>query len=969
MATRRLYTIAPHQAFADRLAATLLSGYPFARGDELSLARTLVLLPNRRSARAVQDAFVRASEGALLLPRLAVLGDLDDELMPGLPAGADALAGPPQIGELERTLRLMPLVEAWQRKTGQTRAKVETLRYAEALGRTLDLMQLYEVGTDRLTEAVEADMAVHWRSTATFLNIVREAWPEVLKTLGKSDRVAERQALLMRLAVRWRDAPPPHPVIAAGIANADPVAAALLGTIAQMPRGAVVLPGLDQDMDEAAWDALSAASTHPQAPLAALLRDMSASRADVRPWPGDAAAAGGQARTDMLAHALAAPRETAHWRDTPPPAQGAQGMRAVAVRSPAEEARAIALAMREALEVPGRTAALVTPDRDLARRVAAQMRRWGVEVDDSAGTPLSLTPPGALLGLLLEAAKSGFAPVPLLAVLKHPLVGPGEDRARWLRNVRHLDLALRGVRPARGLQAVGNRLRRELPGTADVDGVTGWWKAAAAALRPLAEIFRQRVTGDLAAVAGKLREVIAALSDERFWDGPSGRAASELLSELERYGGVTDRMPTADLPALMSALAGSVPVRPLYGRHPRLAIYGLLEARLQRADLMILGGLNEGVWPPADHFDPWLPPGVRRALGLPPTDRTLALSAHDFVAASGAPEVLLTRAARDASAPTVASRYWLRLQAFLGADLPHDDVLAALAADMDGEEPRAEIRRPAPAPPHADRRRAISVTQVETLRADPYQFYARYMLRLSRLDPLGASPEASERGVIVHDLMEKLHREGTLQDVAAREAAIDAALSGYSDHILLRVLWKPRVMRMLDWAAAQVAEYELGGWHVASVERKGHLDVDGVKLTGKADVIFQKGATLAVVDYKTGAPPQQNRIAEGYADQLALLSWLARSGRLGTESLPVAMVAYWRLSGGRTEGTITSSETSYRKVWKELEMWFDDAEARFRETAAMYLTGDAPFTARLKPEFAPFNDYAQLARVQEWEGR
>ncbi|MBZ6379465.1 MULTISPECIES: double-strand break repair protein AddB [Pacificimonas] len=970
----RIFTVPPHGAFADRLVAGLMSGRALPLPGELGLARTTILLPNRRAVRAVRDAFVRHSRGALLLPRLAVLGDLDGELMPGLPADAAELETPPAISDLERTMRLMPLVERWQQRTGQARAKVETWRYAQALGRALDLIQLYGAQPEDLSGAVDADMAAHWQATARFLDIAVASWPDLLRAAGLSDRVEHRQALLGRTIEAWRASPPQTPIVAAGIANADPVAARLLGTIARLPAGAVVLPGLDLDMAREDWRALAPHDSHPQVPLKLLLDEMDAARGEVDIWPSESDLDGPAERSDLIGAALCRPDRTVSWGASQLRSPG--GLTRVECRTPAEEAAAIALAMRRALDTPGKTAALVTPDRALARRVAVQMQRWGVEVDDSAGVPLSLTPPGAFLRLALEAAQSGFAPVPLMALLKHPLAGPGgEERTEWLRKVRRLDQFLRGVRPARGLQGVRNRITTSLERTYPCyEELVGWWKGLEGIFRPVAALFQRRRTGDVAEAAGVLSALVQALSDERFWQGQAGRAVSDLLEELERLGTeqLSGRVGASDLPTLVDAIAAGIAVRPLYGRHPRLAIYGLLEARLQRADLMILGGLNEGVWPPADAFDPWLPPKVRTALGLPPTDRALALSAHDFQQALGAAEVLVTRAARDETAPTVASRFWLRLDALLGNDWPVDEEIAALAASFDGSAERCAAARPAPSPPMQARPRQISVTQVETLRADPYQFYARELLGLRKLDALGEEAGPAERGTIVHDLLEQLCSDGGLHDPQRRSEAIATALKGYSDHPLLLALWAPRVERMLGWAADRMQEHEDRGWRIAAVERAGEMEIGGVTLKGKADVIFDTGGSYAVADYKTGQPPAPGRIREGYADQLALLAWMAEVGAFhDLDAREVSEIAYWKLSGGETEGQIMSSANpriAADNVWRDLPAYFEEARARFRQTMARWLTGDEPFTARLRPEFAPYKDYEQLARVQEWEG-
>ncbi|MGB7404282.1 MAG: PD-(D/E)XK nuclease family protein, partial [Pacificimonas sp.] len=561
------------------------------------------------------------------------------------------------------------------------------------------------------------------------------------------------------------------------------------------------------------------------------------------------------------------------------------------------------------------------------------------------GTPLSLAPPGTWLRLLIEAAASGFAPVELLAFLKHPLTGPGEGRAAWLGKVRALDLKLRGVRPARGLQAVRNRIWTARPkDEVATRALVDWFDEVAVHLRPIARLFQRRRTADLAEVAGVLREAVAALSTERFWDEQSGRAAADLIADLEEHGGKGGVVPSADLPSLLAALLARVAVRPLYGTHPRLSILGLLEARLQRSDIMILGGLNEGVWPSERTLDPWLPPKVRRALGLPLPDRSVSLAAHDFAEACGASDVLLTRSRRDASAPRVPSRFWLRLQALLGEDFRRDDELERFAAAIDMSAERIPATRPQERPPVADRPKRISVTRVEILRADPYQIYAGEMLRLRALDPLGQDAGAAERGTMVHAVMERLAKDGAFTDETARAVAIDSVLKDYSDHPLLAALWRPRVDRMVAWATEEIEARKSDGWQIAAIEEKGGLSTNGVTLTGTADIVFGHASGLAVADYKTGGIPAQRKIADGYADQLALLAWMAEDGAIpNVAPQDVIAVAYWQLSGGKDPGRVVSSRKNYKEVWEDLPAWISDARDRFAQTVAMYLTGDAPF--------------------------
>ncbi|MBW7946117.1 MAG: double-strand break repair protein AddB, partial [Sphingomonadaceae bacterium] len=530
MAERKsVFTIPAHRAFADALAGGMLRR--IGAGD---LPRALLLLPNRRAVRAVTEAFVRASGGALLLPRMLPIGDVGEDEALGLFDEAMALEAEvqPAIASFERRMLLMPLVHRWQQLSGRARSSVETLRLADALARTLDQLQLEGVDPARLHETM-AELGAHWESTLKFVEVVVEAWPPQLAARGLMDRVARRQALLAAIARRWRAGPPARPVVAAGMASADPAVADVLAVIAGLPQGAVVLPGLD--LDTADWDEIGRFPAHPQCGLWHLLDRMSIAREEVRVWEGDSALDGPEARAEAIGAALSLAGSTAHW----PAAGPLPGLHFAEAANPAEEAGVIALAMRQQLDTPGATAALVTPDRGLARRVAAQLRRWEIEVDDSAGTPLARAPSGTLLLAALEAGAPRFSPGALLALLKHPLAGPGEGRARlgWLDEVRRLDLALRGVRPAAGLKGIAARVKAPpqgaLPET-ERKRLAAWWKVLRPRLDALEALMaKPRALGD---VADGLRAFAEDISEGRVWEGAAGRAAAETVAEMVQHG-------------------------------------------------------------------------------------------------------------------------------------------------------------------------------------------------------------------------------------------------------------------------------------------------------------------------------------------------------------------------------------------------------------------------------------------------
>jgi ATP-dependent helicase/nuclease subunit B len=668
------------------------------------------------------------------------------------------------------------------------------------------------------------------------------------------------------------------------------------------------------------------------------------------------------------------------------------GVTAIEAATAAEEAQAIAIALRRALETPGQTAALVTPDRVLARRVALHCRRWGLAIDDSAGEPLRLAPPGAFALALTEAMTAGFAPVALLAALKHPLAAVGEGRPDWLAQVRALDLVLRGVRPPPGLDSIAEAIdahfaeardRLERRGNAAPERLwalaatearlSDWWTGTAAMLEPLGAL-RDAGATDLARLAGALRVAGSALAGDRLWSSTEGRALAGLIERLEADGAVLGRFAIEDAPALLSALLNDVAVRAPWGGHPRLRILGPLEAQLQRADLMILGGLNEGIWPQKPAPDPWLAPVVRSALGLPGLARATGLAAHDFVGALGAPRVLITRARRDASAPLVPSRFWLRLQAYAGG-LSEDRQLLHLARRIDGGGTPALRPPPQPAPPADKRPRQVALTAIDTLITDPFAYYARSILRLDPLDPLDQDLTAAERGTALHDVLERWTNSGggsleRLEQLANEKLAEQGKLFP-----LLRALWAPRARRALLWAGTEIHARELDGWEVVAAEAAGELTLpNGITINGRADRIdrHRDDGRLAVIDYKTGTPPSGPQVKSGLANQLGLLLAMACGGRLiDRDRRPVpggapGAIHYWHLKGGEPPGEVTAPLAGRNPVSAadHVSAVLDLAERR----TTLLLQTDAPFLSKRYPGQS-WADYDHLARVAEWQNR
>ena len=952
-----IFTIPSHRSFSDALVAGLIQHFG---KDPLGLARGRILLPNNRAVRAVTEAFVRASGNGLLLPRLIPVGDPElDERLGGALDRVDIIEPiRPTIEPLERLLTLASIIRGEQ-------GSAEALRLAADLGRTLDALLAEEIDPSRLRTAVVEtnDLAQHWEHSLARLQLITERWPGILEDRGAIDLAQRRNTLLRRIADQWKDHPPEGFTVAAGITTSAPAIAALVARVAWMANGTVVLPGLwlADLFPKEEWDALGpdeqgrGEATHPQFHLKLLLNRIGIARDEVQPWRHSGGLASSAARARAVATAMTAPEFSHKWENLRSAERRLSGIRLAELPDPAAEAQAIALALREALETPAKTAALITPDRQLAGRVTALVARWGIEADDSAGQPLSKTAAGTLLLGVIAAAAEELAPVALLALLKHPLVGgKGEERLSWLDQVRALDLALRGPRPPGGIEGLDAFFSRRAPRE---------WKSVRERLGGIEGLFDTPVS--LSTLAKSLAQLAQQLAGDVAWRGPAGRMAAELVAELQSSDAAGRLMVGAeDAVPLLRQLLDERAVRPPYGGHPRIFIWGLLEARLQRADLVVLGGLNEGVWPALPAPDPWLPPKVRASLGMPTLDTRIGLAAHDFASALGAPEVLITRARRDSRSPTVASRFLLRLDAMTGG-LPRDVRLAGLVRALDDAGRAQPQDRPAPAPPPDQRPERISVTQVDRLKADPFAFYAQAILRLRAEDPVDADHTARWKGEAVHQVLEDWLGLDECDPDKLRPRA-ERLLADEAIHPMLRALWAPRLLEAIDWIAAMERENQAKGRLPLKAEVAAETVLGGVVVHGRADRIDRLAdGSLAIIDYKTGQPPTQKAVTEGFALQLGLLGLIGRAGGFEGASGDPAAFEYWSLA--RYRGKFG------RLMCPDKDMapgeFLDRAYRNFAEAVGKWLTGTEPFTAKLNPAYAPYGDYDQLMRLEEWYGR
>ncbi|MFI5011742.1 MAG: double-strand break repair protein AddB [Hyphomicrobiales bacterium] len=1012
-------------AFAEALFEGPLSDLIDFSGDPLALAAATIHVPTRRAGRALASKLAERLGGrTALLPRIVALGEADAwelDLPAGLSEAADIA---PAIGEMQRLLLLATLVSQWSSAVDRAALKLaedEAFTVASGaagvmslggdLARLIDGLHLEAVPLAALTRLDAADFQEMWRLSATFLAIAGEAWPAMLAERRRVDPV-DRHARLMRAKVRRLSREgSPHAIIAVGSTGSIQATAELLAAIAGLPNGAVVLPGLDRRIDAHSWSLLAGSEptpSHPQYALRRLLDRIGIGPEEVQELGRAPAALA--ARASLLTEAMRPAETTEAWgaladgaAEASPASEAApQGLDDIAViEAPDErlEALAIALVLREAIEPPDRIAALITPDRGLAERVAVELSRWEITADDSAGMPLSRSLAGRLALILAELAATGFDAAGLSALLSHPLTHLGLARSTLARGAATIDIALTRGRAvpatAPALKAALAEVSQEVfehpsrprarLGDDDFAAAGAVIDALGIALEPLFAAASRRhgasLPGLAEAHAQGLEAVCRLPEGGSALVGPDAEELIALFADLADCNEPGPELPPAGFAQALRALMHERPVALSSAGHRRVKIWGLLEARLLDADIAVLGSLVEGTWPAQVATDPFLNRGMRAQLGLSPPERRIGQMAHDFVAALGAARCVLTRSLKAQGSDTIPSRFLQRLEAVAGKQLwgaakERGARYLRLAAKLDAPGPLSPVPQPSPLVPASLQPRRLSVTAVETLLRDPYAIYARHVLGLDKLDPVDLAFDARLQGSVWHAALESFTRAYPL---ALPENAAEELLR-FGRELLEPHMGDPHVEGFVwprfERAARWFVDWERGhraGIEAIAVETRSELQVpleDGTvfRLTARPDrVERRRDGTLAIVDFKTGTPPSLRDVLAGFSPQLTLeAAILAAGGMAEVPAGPIAELCHIALSGGRQPG----KEQPVKLANGEAETLGELAGrhlAGLRDVLNDYRAGRRGFASKPFAAYAPaFSDYDHLARFAEW---
>ena len=1035
-----LFSIPAGEDFIQCLAETLLSDKSFHGSikGEFVLSDFTILLPTRRAVRELRQKLLALSDtDSLLLPDIRTLADVDEMDLFFSLRHPEVLDVKPVIPSLQREAFLLQEVLAWQRGQKDYPQSVKTIEAGAGikpqqenivqaadlsadLAAFLDQAQTEEIDLSRLDGLVSDNFADNWRQTLAFLSIITQKWPAEKARLDGLDPSEYRNSLIRLQAEIWHKNQPHTPIIAAGSTGSIPATADLLKEVLALPNGVVVLPGLDLDMPSEVWAHLVHDPAHPQSGLYHMMEKLETTRQNVRIFPSaehykkTKQAQQLAARRQFVNLALLPSEQTYLWSqsttDTPTDKldldNALSGLSVYEAPDMRREAGVIALAMREILETPDKKAILITPDRNLARRVSAELKRWDINIDDTAGVSLSRHAVGLLVRLILEARASHYAPVALLALLKHSMVCLAETRAQHLDLVQEFDFALRqggrftnteqtregayGLeRYRQHIQSLLAPLQQEKTENAhrhfdqrlkNLPALDAFLEKLVEAMRYMSALTKAETPAKLAEA---IRQTMPLLMGREFGlaNVETARAEEELLAFFDGLAVMQEPVMQEEWPHLFDLWMARKPIRPQKGLHPRLAIMGLLEARLVQADLMILGGLNEGVWPQVPETGPWVSRPMRAELGMTSPERRIGLRAHDFAQAVCAPQVLITRSKKTGGTAMVAARWLTRMTALVRgikgetASLPQALRLARLGDQLDPVNPvSAETTaepKPKPRPLIAVRPQQLSVTQIETLQRNPYAIYARHILGLKKIDPLEMPSTGAARGTFIHKILEKFGRQTEAAMPPDPEALMAAIIEETAQEI-------PGAQDILSYWAARLEA--LTSWFI-DFEKQRRTQVDEIKLeetgarafdingqvftlTAKADrVEINPDKSINLLDYKTYRPPSAGDVKKQKNPQLLLEALIAQAG--GFSNLGVARVAALEnihISGGHPEGDIMPITD------------FDDAlaeaERGLLDLVSTYLFGEAAFEPHTQPKLIKYaDDYDHLARLLEWSSQ
>ncbi len=925
-----IYNIPAGYPFLESLAKQILKEHG---SDPFQFSKIEIFLPTRRACGQLQQAFLKANKNkSLLLPQISPLGDIEENDFT------------PTVSPLKRLGLLTNLIENFAEKTHLSLSPLLSLKLAKSLLRLMDQATIENVSWEGLTHLVPSEFAEHWQLTLDFLDIISSHWPKILLEKGLVEPYQHHKERIDNLLHKWETNPPLHPVIAAGSTGTMPATTKLLEAITQLPKGKVILPGLDRTLNEK--ECHDCSPCHPQFALITLLEKLQLSPSQIPLWDESHEE---MPRAFLFSKAMKPSLYQKINDDKSILTKALENLYYIPCDTPQEEALVIAMLLRQQLETPELHAALVTSDLKLVERVRHELKRWNIEIDSSAGETMEMTREGIFLSLCATFISDPSQQIPLLSLIKHPLFHlkrPSKSLCLEIYEFEKNILRGNGSKSPTWLK----ELFSHLPNPKD--------QSFQSVIKCHAEFAEMISTDDQGTC--------------HLWKDTKSEPIKNFFDSLIEVSHTFPAIALENYPQFLKELFQGHVVRNASQKHPRLSILGPLEARLFSTDVVILAGLNEGTWPPTVRMEPWLNRSMSKELGFPSPERRIGQSGHDFGQAFAKQKVYMTRSIKVDGTPTLACRWLERLEFFLkplNLTLPSDEKLCEWAKQLDSPSQTRTSSRPEPRPPLSSRPRKLSVTQIETWIRDPYAFYAKHILSLNPLNPLEIRVQASDRGTLAHQILDKFFK--LCKDPFQKDALDTLIFIGttlfepYLHEESVRLYWWPRFKRIAEWFIAHERANRLPGTQTHT-EVKGKMNIhtpQGIfTCSAKADRIdILPNGQLRILDYKTGMPPSDQDVNLGFSPQLPLEGAIAlENGFQEIHSNSLDSLQFWWLKGDAQGGVVKTISGNPTEISQK-------AKEGLKNLILMYDNVHTSYPALPNPnKELKYNDYAHLARLEEW---
>ncbi|MFT6083501.1 MAG: ATP-dependent helicase/nuclease subunit B [Alphaproteobacteria bacterium] len=1003
------YNIPAGIAFSHCLAQGIMQQY----GDQPELfAKMTIFVPSKPSIKTLRDAFLKVNHGkVLLLPKIRALGEmLEDEMV--LLSNLELSQQKPINNNVRHLALTRLIIDTFKNLKKPEIPYQEAVSLASSLLELIDSLNSERVSSKALHKIDVADYDENWQKNLEIAHIVTDLWPDYLAKHIYSDPIVYRNIMLNYLTEFWTHNPTNNPVIVAGSTGLLPASADFIKLIAHAPNGCVVLAGLDTTLTQA--DIADLRPDHPQHDLYKLIHSAGGTADKVQNWHSTQ-----QFLTDAhiqrqkLCHEIMRPSGTAEaWFNINDRLSSSDikvatdQIKIIQADNDRKEASAIALIIREAMETPHKTVALITPSRILVQRVKAMLSRWKIIPHDMAGTLLSDLPQGVYCNLICDVLKNNFAPIPLLALLKHSFTNGGRGKGQFKAQIYRFEKQiLRGVVPQKGLISYRNRLvqkRTNYEAYPDHDATQlDYYRQSITLIDYLERIFTPLTslddTTNMADFISAFTDLIAELTptdthncEAVFWGNDAGRSTENLLGSLVHNSGLLGEMPKQAIYRHLKSFLSTVNVRQNFGYNPQIMIWGTSDARLKQADIVIMSGLTEGSWPIAPNTGIWLSRPMRQQLNLPSPEHRIGIAAHDFVQAFCSATVFLTHSTESNGSPNIPSRWLIRLKNILKGLSESGDILKNIhntsylswvdRLDATHFLPQPATR-PAPMPPLKARPKMLSVTEAEKWLRDPYAIYGKYILNLRKLRDIDQELDPSEKGTIIHQLFYDF--------VAQTKQGFDGKPHEIMDHLLdnLTQTLKDRPILYTFWGQ----RLRFIGKHFVDfeIERRKHLKP--VILEDKGEISFatsQGNFTLKarcdridvtdqneaiIVDYKSsaGSAHSYEQMKNGLAPQLPLQAMMIQQGGFG-KAYALAGANYIIVHDTKIPPfEVRDMKPKSNKKSNEVEPNFSELVGHifndFKLWVEKYNDINTAYTSRRLPQYLKYDgDYDLLARVKEW---